>query len=176
MTVTPQVHSSNHSSIDSIDRPPAPLAGTPVSSQGRVVLEALSRDASGRLWAVDLLDALRRPGTADAVTRASLSRTLRRLWRLRLVELVDIDGRTLTGEANRMQAVAARVLANPDSAFAAYLDQCRRHGQSDEYGSARRYAARWRTEAQRVPSLRAYLVDVTAAGRQAVNKSLPRIV
>src|SRR4051812_24325151 len=93
-----------------------------LSAQGRVVLEALAREDSGRLWAVDLLDALRRPATADGVTRASLSRTLRRLWRASLVELMNADGVTLTSEATRMAELAAAVRSAPDATYRAYAD------------------------------------------------------
>lgn len=68
-----------------------------LSTQGLAVLQALVA-ADGRLPTADVLRRVRRPGASAAVTRASVSRTLRRLWLAGLVELADDGRRTLTAE------------------------------------------------------------------------------
>ena len=94
---------------------------------------------------------MQRDGASASVTRASVSRTLRRLWTAGLVELEDVAGRTLTAEAERLQRrLADAVTAQPDVAYRAYLERLRRNGQRDRYGSATRYAASWRATARRV--------------------------
>jgi hypothetical protein len=140
-----------------------------VSSQGRAVLQALATAADGRLATADVLRRVQRPGASATVTRASVSRTLRRLWAAGLVELADRDRRTLTAEAARRQHLCDVVQAHPEVAYRAYVARLRRDGQHDGYGSAARYAAGWRHVAQRMPHLRVRQVHLTSTGHQAVN-------
>jgi DNA-binding transcriptional ArsR family regulator len=84
-----------------------------LSSQGRAVLQALATAADGELPTADVLRRVHRPGASAAVTRASVSRTLRRLWAAGLVELAARDRKTLTAEAERLQRLSDAVHANP---------------------------------------------------------------
>jgi hypothetical protein len=117
------------------------LGAHTISSQGRTVLQALAATHDGRLATADVRRCLQRPGTASSVTRASLSRTLRRLWHAGLVELEDDRRRTLTTEADRLRHLAEVVCANPDSAYQTYANRMRQQRLHDHYGSAGRYAA-----------------------------------
>jgi hypothetical protein len=138
-----------------------------LSAQGRAVLQALASAADGRLAMADVLRRVRRPGVSAAVTRASVSRTLRRLWLAGLVELADDARRTLTAEADRLERSAAVVHAQPEAAYRAYRE--RLGAQHDVYGSASRYAACWHAAAGRLPHLRVRQVHLTVNGRKAVN-------
>jgi DNA-binding transcriptional ArsR family regulator len=151
---------------------PTEPRGHLLSSQRRAVLQALAAAADGRLATADVRRRVERPGASDSVTRASVSRTLRRLWRAGLVELADGDRKTLKAEAERLQHLADAVDAQPDVAYRAYLERLRRNGQRDRYGSATRYAAAWRATARRIPHLRARQVRLTITGRQAVNSAM----
>jgi len=146
-------------------------APCPVSAQGRAVLQALTAAVEGRLSPADVLRRVQRPGASVAVTRASLSRTLRRLWTAGLVELADGAARTLTGEADQQRRWAEIAAAQPETAYRAYLDKMRQDGQPDRYGSAGRYVAAWQEVAARMPTLRVRLVHVTGAGRAALRPS-----
>jgi hypothetical protein len=84
-----------------------------LSVQARRVLEALARTGDGQLTAREVLGHVRQPGTSLAVTRASVSRTLRRLWRAGYVELTDEHGITLTGRCSRAALAAAECAAAP---------------------------------------------------------------
>jgi DNA-binding transcriptional ArsR family regulator len=116
------------------------------------VLQALAAAADGRLATANVRRRVERPGASDSVTRASVSRTLRRLWRAGLVELADGDRKTLTAEADRLQHLSDVVHAHPEAAYRAYQERRRAKGQRDGYGSAAQYAAAWRDAAQRIPA------------------------
>jgi DNA-binding transcriptional ArsR family regulator len=66
-----------------------PAAVAAVSPQGWTVLGALRAVADGQLSIAEVSRGVRRPGASAAVARASLSRTLRRLWRAGLVACRD---------------------------------------------------------------------------------------
>lgn len=142
-----------------------------LSSQGRAVLQALAAAPDGLLATADVLQRVRRPGASSAVTRASVSRTLRRLWTAGVVELADGARRTLTAEAARLEHFCAAAQREPEAAYRAYLNRRRVDGQPDAYRSASRYAAAWRQAAQQMPHLRVRAVQLTASGRQAVNSA-----
>src|SRR6266849_3040343 len=103
-----------------------------VSVQGRAVLEALATGDEPLPVAV-VLTHICRPEVTAPVARASLSRTLRRLWAAGLVELVTGHATrpTLTEQAAYWRSLYVAAQASPD---ATYQDYCRRYG--DHYGSA----------------------------------------
>ena len=70
-----------------------------LSPQGRAVLGAVRAGRDGQLQIPAVLRAVQRAGTRPAVARASLSRTLRRLWRAGLIESVDEAGQHLDGRS-----------------------------------------------------------------------------
>jgi hypothetical protein len=117
-----------------------------ISTQGLAVLGAVRQAANGQLPIPAVLRAVHRAGTRPAVARASLSRTLRRLWRAGLVELVDEAGRTLTGEVHQRQRWAALARAEPEAAYQAYVARRRAEGTPLAYRTAAaRRGPRWRT-------------------------------
>jgi hypothetical protein len=129
------------------------------------VLEALAT-ADGPLPVAAVLTHIRRPDVSAPVARASLSRTLRRLWAAGLVELVTGHATrpTLTEEAAYWRSAYATAQASPD---AAYRDYCRRYG--DHHGSAAGLLEALRAQAA-CPVARVRRVALTPTGREAVNK------
>jgi DNA-binding transcriptional ArsR family regulator len=98
---------------------------TTLSVQGRRVLEALARTGDGQLTVAEVLRHVRRRHTSLPVARASLSRTLRRLWTAGFVELWTRPAgwtrlTTLTKEVVEWRARYERERAAPEAAFAAY--------------------------------------------------------
>src|SRR6266852_9834794 len=95
-----------------------------VSVQGRAVLEALAT-GDEPLPVAAVLTHIRRPEVTAPVARASLSRTLRRLWAAGLVELVTgHDTRpTLTEQAAYWRTAYATVRAFPEAAYQAFRRQ-----------------------------------------------------
>lgn len=123
---------------------------------------------AGQCSITELVRRLKRPGTSLTVTRASLSRTLRRLWRAGLVELVGW-GRTTMTEAHQVElARLAKLEADPVAAYGRYQDFVQSYDMQDGYGSVAAYMAEQRRRAHR-PDLRVKTVQITAAGRAVVN-------
>jgi hypothetical protein len=112
---------------------------TKLSEQGRRVLEALAA-GDGPLSVAAVLALIRRPGVTAAVARASLSRTLRRLWAAGLVELVTGHATrpTLTEQAAYWRTAYATVKASPDAAYGAFRRQLATPAD-DPYESAAAY-------------------------------------
>jgi hypothetical protein len=135
------------------------------------VLQALAAAADGHLATADVLRRVCRPGASAAVTRASVSRTLRRLWTAGLVELADGAQRTLTAKVAQRERACAAAQRHPEAAYRAYLERRRVDGQPDRYGSAARHAAAWREAVRDRPSLRVAQVQLTSTGQQAVNSA-----
>jgi hypothetical protein len=81
---------------------------TRLSRQGRDVLEALAQPRDGRLTIRRLVQRLQPRHGSPAITKASLSRTLRRLWQAGYVELENDWRVTLT---ETKAAAAARLAA-----------------------------------------------------------------
>ena len=146
-----------------------PAAVAAVSPQGWAVLGALRAVADGQLSIAEVSRGVRRAGTSAAVARASLSRTLRRLWRAGLVELLDEAGRTLTGEVQQRHQCAALARNEPDASYRAYVAHCRAKGTPLAYTTAADFVEAWRDAARWLPYLRVQQVQLTASGRQAVN-------
>jgi hypothetical protein len=129
------------------------------SLQAEAVLRHVAATTTGALPVVDVVARLD-PLVALSVRRASLSRSLCRLWRAGLVELADADGQTLT-EHRRWKA---RTKADPEAAYEEYKasgpDYC---GSLDAFWLAR------------FPVFCATQVQITSAGRArlSVNSDLP---
>ena len=155
-----------------------------ISAQGRSVLQALAaaeafeygehNDGTPAIWPAGLLrvwalvDHVQRPGASLNVTRASLSRTLRRLWRDGFVELSDGWRSTMTKEQETVAAAVARHEADPVAAYERYKALM---GEGwDRHGSVQAFMAAQRS---RRPSLRVTHVQITDAGRARLTVSAP---
>jgi hypothetical protein len=118
----------------------------------------------------DVLGRVRPPSTSVSVARASLSRTLRRLWAAGLVELFTGHATrpTLTEQATYKRRAYATVQASPETAYQAYRRQLATPAD-DLYRSAAAYVDAFRVDAER-PSARVRRVALTPKGRATVNK------
>src|SRR6266849_6262660 len=125
-----------------------------VSVQGRAVLEALATGDEPLPVAV-VLTHICRPEVAAPVARASLSRTLRRLWAAGLVELVTGHATrpTLTEQVAHWQRAYATVKASPDTAYQAFRRQLATPAD-DPYESAAAYVDAFRMAAAERPYAR----------------------
>jgi DNA-binding transcriptional ArsR family regulator len=121
--------------------------------------------AAGELPVNDLVRALRRRGTSLAVTRASLSRTLRRLWRAGLVELATRYSYmpTMTEKQQRDRARVDADITDPVAAYERYKSVV--GSEFDTCGSPEAYLAGLRANWGRAPDLRVQRVRITDAGR-----------
>ncbi len=144
---------------------------TRLSASGLAVLEAcLGRDA------VSIDELVRRSPRRQAVARASLSRTLRRLWRAGLVELLNDWGDTLTEYYAAIDNKLAAQERDPDAAFAVVLDAVRRGAPgffpyttaADWIEDQRRAAAKLKR------SKPTRTVCLTAQGRELVERLISR--
>lgn len=138
-----------------------------LSTQGLTVLGAL---AAGPQSVTALVRRVRRPGAALSVTRASLSRTLRRLWRDGLVELSD-GVRSMSDVQRAHRARLATLEADPQAAYDKYRAFVESSGLTDRCGSADAYL-RW--QARRPLDLRVRTVHITAAGRSRLRAQVNR--
>ena len=118
-----------------------------------------------------LVRRLARPGVSRSVTRASLSRTLRRLWRDRLVELRG-GGVTLTQKHEHRQAILAEHEADPVAAYQGYVAWRSRvaalagKSYSDPYGSVEGFMAAQRRALRQRPQI--YVRDVLITDLRAL--------
>jgi len=139
-----------------------------LSAQGRTILQALDAAPEELVWMADLVELIARPQTRRGVTRASLSRTLRRLWRAGLVELLD-DWTTLSARDEQARAKLAALEADPAAAYARHQEFWQSCGEPQYIAaSVEDYMALRRANAR--PSMRVRMVRITAAGRASVNK------
>ncbi len=92
-----------------------------VSAQGLVILETLSQQPLNRLPVRSVVECLRPAHGSLASTKASVSRTLRRLHRAGLVELEDVRRRTLTERHAVLDAELGNLEANFESKYAEIL-------------------------------------------------------
>ena len=92
-----------------------------LSSQATSVLELLSQQHRDQISIRRLVDLFRAGHGSSNSTRASLSRTLRRLWRDGLVELTTRDWRTLTERHAELDTKLAQYEANPEADYASLL-------------------------------------------------------
>ena len=137
-----------------------------MSVQGRIVLAALAA-ADGPLPVAAVLTHIRRPEVKAPTARASLSRTLRRLWAADLVELVTRHAQrpTLTEQAVYWRTAYKSAQAAPDAAFQAYRQ--RFATAADAFASAAEYVDAIRAQAA-CPSARVSLVMLTSKGRASM--------
>lgn len=114
---------------------------------------------------------VRRSGRSVRVARASLSRTLRRLWLRGLVELEDDWGHPLTQGIASIEQDLARHERDPDEAF-----RCDREARAlFPYATAREYLDVHRREARTVTRYRrTRRARVTVAGRQVLARLTAR--
>jgi hypothetical protein len=141
-----------------------------LSVQARRVLEALARTGDGQLTVREVLGQVRQPGTSLAVTRASVSRTPRRLWRAGYVEVTDKRGITLTGHVAPIQRWVQAVATAPALAYRAYLKQ--QGATNNPCSSASAYATACADYAARMHEMRVRTVTPTDASHAAVNGRL----
>jgi hypothetical protein len=158
---------------------------TRLSPQGLAVLHALSAveareyrrydgrtmmTTAGQLTVAALVIRIGRRGASRTVTRASLSRTLRRLWRDGLVELSE-HGRTLTEKRDHIRAMVGEQEADPEQAYAGYLawraSIAAMLGQPvkpDPYGSVEYFMRARRRAMHQRPRIYVRDVQITEAG------------
>ena len=107
-------------------------------------------------------------GRQQAVARASLSRTLRRLWRAGLVGLHD-SRHDLSAKQQEARERLARFEADPQSSYQGYRAWAIGIGMADVYGSAEAFLAAKRAQANAMPNLRIVRVTATTRGRASVS-------
>jgi DNA-binding MarR family transcriptional regulator len=116
----------------------------------------------------EVLRRVRRRHTSLPVARASLSRTLRRLWTAGFVELWTRPAdrttwTTLTAEVAAWRAQYERERADPEAAYAAYCQEV-----ANSFGSAAAYLEAVRAEAMH-PRARVRRIALLPPGRATVN-------
>jgi hypothetical protein len=142
---------------------------TRLSRQGRDVLEALAQRADGRLDIWRLVKRLQPRHGSQASTRASLSRTLRRLWRAGLVELEHAGGLTLREMHVACDAELARFNVDPEADYAGTLAKIasgRIPALFAHASAAAYFAERRRYITGQTCHMRAQFAVLTAAGRE----------
>lgn len=119
----------------------------------------------------EIVDSAGPVGQSRSVTRVSVSRALRRLWRQGAVELHDGRwegaGRTMSGLQQRAREIAAKAKADPQEFYAGALkvrNYLRRPG--DPWGSASACVAAKEREAGDTPKFRAVRVTIADPGRK----------
>lgn len=154
------------------------MSPTRISAAGLAVLQACLGPRT-----VAIHDLVRRSQRRPPVARASLSRTLRRLWRAGLVELTTDWGTTLTEHHAEIDDTLAAQERDPEAAFAEELDAVRRgvpgflpYTTADEWLGYQRSAAarRKRGKPMRVVCLTSEgraLVERLTSRRREVNQS-----
>lgn len=153
-----------------------------VSPQGLAILQALAASrgrkdwrrvrpyAPGELPTSDLVKLLTRPRVAKGVLKASLSRTLRRLWRAGLVELQAATWqKTMTEQQRERVQKVQQLEADPVAAYQDYRRVVASLRLPDKHGSPAAYLAAMRVRTERPPDVRVTTVSITKAGRALVN-------
>ena len=162
-----------------------------VSVRGAVILRALAatpahhdrrawgRDyAAGELPTADLVALFERSTVTKEVLKASLSRTLRRLWRLGLVELKSAASwqKTMTEQQRAREKRFQQLAKDPAAAYAQYQGFVASYKMEDSYGSPAAYLEAQRAKLQRTPDVRVQTIAITKAGRALVNSDAHRTV
>lgn len=129
----------------------------------------LTAVAAAGILVRDLVRLQVRAGRSQAVARASLSRTLRRLWRAGLVELHD-RWSSLSAKQQEARDRLVRFEGDPRGSYEDYKSWARRIGTADRYGSAEAFLAAKRTQANAMPNLRAVVVTATTRGRELIGR------
>jgi hypothetical protein len=156
-----------------------PEAAPVISRQALTVLRELASTAAcecdgstlpaGRRSVAEIVRAVRVPGSTLQVTRASVSRTLRRLWRDGLVDLFA-GWRSMSDARAEGAARLAEKEADPEQAYRDYCELMENIGLSDSCGSAEAYIAFQRRRLTR-PDMRVTTVQITDAGRERLTPS-----
>ena len=105
-------------------------------------------------------------GEQLSVAKASLSRTLRRLWKAGLVELHQYGYRTATSEQVHKEKRLAEIKANLVAEYEGLKGWIGPDRAAQYYGSPEAWIEFWE---RRWPNIRANYVEVTAKGMAAVN-------
>ena len=142
---------------------------TRVSVQGRSVLEALVESEEGLQSPNELTQLIVRGGASLSVARASLSRTLRRLWSAGLVELESTRGKTFSELRQDSKDRAERARRDPAGFYQGYCKWVSTVGGRPIVASADEWLALKQRQARRPPTGRVRVVILTEAGRDAVN-------
>jgi hypothetical protein len=117
-------------------------------------------------------------GERPAVVKASVSRTLRRLWRLGLVELHEMtSGYRFCATARRLnsQRIFETVRDDPQAAYRQYTQESSALAAmvgvrfKDHHGSAEAFLAAKERAFNEYPRMRVRYVELTAQGERAVN-------
>ena len=141
-----------------------------LNARAQDILRRAAVSAAGVLVR-DLVGLQVRAGRSQAVARASVSRTLRRLWQRGLVELHDsrwIDaGHTMSDPQRRRREIAAEAQANPKGFYedALRFQTVFLKYDADPWGSADACIAAKVRQAEELPKLRTVRATVTDAGR-----------
>ena len=117
----------------------------------------------------DLVSLRVRAGRSQAVARASLSRTLRRLWLAGFVELHSRWG-SFSAKQQEARERLVRFEADPLGSYQDYRSWAKTVGMADRYGSAEAFLAAKRTQANAMPNLRVVVVTATPRGRELVGQ------
>lgn len=117
----------------------------------------------------DLVSLQVRAGRSQAVARASLSRTLRRLWRAGLVELYGRSG-SLSAKQQEARERLVRFEADPLGSYQSYRAWARAARIADGYGSPEAFLVAKRRQVKTAPRLRVVRVTVTTLGRDFVGR------
>ncbi len=144
-----------------------------LSRQGQTVLEALFVQEPSHRLPISRLTHLTRPVHSSLPsTRASLSRTLRRLWRAGLVELKSDWGVTLSDRLHELEVELAAHEGDVDGAYADILAAVARGtpgffacGSADEYLQHHR-----RLVSRRKRHIRSTSVELSMRGREYVER------
>lgn len=147
-----------------------PIRRRALSSQAIAVLETLSQQPADRMSIRELVELLRPGHGSRASTRASLSRTLRRLWRAGLVELKNDWGWTLTERHAELDTQLTQHEADPEAAYARELAAIERgapgffpYDSPAEYLEHKRW---WNVHLKRY--MRNSVVELTARGQEQI--------
>jgi hypothetical protein len=125
--------------------------------------KAIDCDPGGTGGLLSFSELLRLAPGRRTVARASLSRTLRRLWRHGLVELITEHGHTLKAKCANVAAALQAAEEDPDGTYAVV----KARGGFFPYGTAAEYLKHLRYSArQAVVGLRMHYVQITSAGRE----------
>jgi hypothetical protein len=144
------------------DNSVTPIAKMPISTQGRAVLALVatrSQPFSMSQVAESCQDHRRSRGSA----RASLSRTLRRLWRAGLIELLTGTYTTFTSYHAEIDRRLARVEQDPKTVFQLAVAKGALEQSPEDYLRTARVQA-----ARRRRNIRAMHVQITPVGRAAL--------
>jgi hypothetical protein len=152
-------------------------AGT-LSSQMREIL--LLANTRGRISIREVIRRRISEGAKPGVAKASLSRTLRRLWLLGLIDLHELgSGYRFCATEKRLNAqrILEETRQDPQVAYQGYVQWAKAFAAmvgrpsafKDAYGNAEAFLAAKERAFAECPAIRARYIEATAQGLQAVN-------